>query len=49
MYHRQCLRFLNAIIFFRLLHSRGDDLRPRLPEGSDLWPRLPKGSEKLIV
>ena len=29
--------------------SRGDDLRPCLPEGSDLLPRLPEGSEKFIV
>ena len=34
--------------FFRF-RSRGDDLRPRLPEGSDLLPRLPEGSEKFIV
>ena len=33
---RQCLRFLNPIIFFFCFRSRGNDLRPRLPESSDL-------------
>ena len=35
--------------FFVCFRSRGDDLRPRLPEGSDLLPHLPEGSEKFIV
>ena len=39
LYHCQCQRFLNAIIFFVCLHSLGDDL----------WPRLPEGPEKFIV
>ena len=34
---------------FVCFRSRGDDLRPRLPEGSHLLPRLPEGSEKFII